>query len=213
MAPFAGYLMPLWYSTISQEHQIVRTTAGIFDCTHMGVLEVSGPDASDFLNTVATNDTDKLSTGAAQYSYILDAAGNILDDIIIYRRDENKLMVVVNAANEPKIKAYFHALLNNQAIIDLENPAQNLTLKPSIRDMRNPQTGSDCRVDIALQGPASKDVLRSLIEDDSTFRQIETLKPFKLVEAKIAGFSFALAVFVLGVPVSQKEVTVPGDEG
>lgn len=185
MAPFAGYLMPLWYSAISREHQIVRTTAGIFDCTHMGVLEVSGPDASDFLNTVATNDINKLSTGDAQYSYILDAAGNVLDDIIIYRRDKNKLMVVVNAANEPKIKAYIDALLSNQTIIDLEDPAKKVTLKPHIRDMRNPQTGSDCRVDIALQGPASKDVLRSLIEDGSTFRQIETLKPFKFVEANI----------------------------
>jgi len=185
MAPFAGYLMPLWYSTVSQEHQIVRTAAGIFDCTHMGVLEVSGPDAYDFLNTAATNDIDKLSIGAAQYSYILDAAGNILDDIIIYRRGENKFMVIVNAANEPKIKAYFNALLNDQVIIDLEDPTKKLAFKPHIRDMRNPQTGSDCRVDIALQGPASKNVLLSLIKEDNTFRQIETLKPFKFVEAKI----------------------------
>jgi len=185
MAPFAGYLMPLWYSTISQEHQIVRTSAGIFDCTHMGILEVSGPDATDFLNKVATNDIDKLSTGAAQYSYILDAAGNILDDIIIYHRDKNKFMVVVNAANEPKIKAYLNALLNDQVIIDLEDSSKKLTLKPQIRDMRNPQTGSDCRVDIALQGPASKDVLHSLIGDYSICRQIENLKPFKFVETKI----------------------------
>ncbi len=169
LAPFAGFLMPLWYCSISEEHFAVRNTAGLFDCTHMGVLEVTGPQAAEFLNTITTNDINKLTPGCAQYSYILDAAGNVLDDIIVYTRAENKFMVVVNAANEPKIKAYLDTL-------QLEN-------KPPIRDMRDTNTGPDCRVDIALQGPASTDILLTLTKDE----KIKNLKPFKLFETTIDG--------------------------
>ena len=65
---------------------------------------------------------EDLKIGSAQYSYILDAAGNVLDDIIVYRRTQEKFMVVVNAANEPKIKAYLEALQNNDACLDIEYP-------------------------------------------------------------------------------------------
>ncbi|MCK4752819.1 MAG: glycine cleavage system aminomethyltransferase GcvT [Planctomycetes bacterium] len=167
LAPFAGFLMPLWYSSISEEHSAVRNAAGLFDCTHMGVLEVAGPQAAEFLNTITTNDINKLNPGSAQYSYILDPAGNVLDDIIVYARQEDKFMVVVNAANEPKIKAYLDALQS-------EN-------KPPIRDMRDTNTTSDCKVDIALQGPASIDILSTLTKDS----EIENLKPFKLIETTI----------------------------
>ncbi len=181
LAPFAGFLMPLWYSSINEEHISVRNAAGLFDCSHMGVLEVTGPHAAGFLNTITTNDINKLSPCSAQYSYILDAAGNVLDDIIIYTRAENKYMVVVNAANEPKIKAYLKALQNDQIIIDADNPDRKLEHKPDIRDMRDTSTGLDCRVDIALQGPASMDILLKIIKGD----EIKNLKPFKLFETTI----------------------------
>ena len=142
IAEFAGYLMPLWFSSISAEHNAVRESAGLFDCTHMGILEFKGNDAQDFLNIITTNDTGRLKNGSAQYSYILDAAGNILDDVIVYRRSEDKFMVIVNAANEPKIKAYLKALQNNEAIIDPTEPARKLKYKPVIRDMRDCSSGS-----------------------------------------------------------------------
>ena len=91
IAEFAGYLMPLWYSSIAEEHSAVRQRAGIFDCTHMGALEVAGPNAESFLDAVTTNNVRTLQVGSAQYSYLLDAAGNVLDDIIIYRREKKNL--------------------------------------------------------------------------------------------------------------------------
>ena len=183
MAEFAGYLMPLWYSSISAEHEAVRQAAGLFDCSHMGVLEIAGAEAAAFLNSVITNEVNNLTVGGAQYSYISDAAGNILDDIIVYRRSESKFMVVVNAANELKIKAYLAALRNGQAVVDADNPNRKLECKPEIHDMKDFNASKDCRVDIALQGPASVNILPALTKDEKTRQDIENLKPFHLIEA------------------------------
>ena len=190
MSAFAGYLMPLWYSSIAEEHRAVRETAGLFDCTHMGVLAVSGPEAAGFLNLVATNDIDRLQVGRAQYSYLLDAAGHVLDDIIIYRRAENRFMVVVNAANEPKIKLYLHELLEGRIVVDTEASAwaaKLSVLRPDVRDMRDPSASTDRRVDIALQGPVSIDVLAKLTDDASVAQRISALKGFAFVEASLGG--------------------------
>ncbi len=192
-AEFAGYLMPLWYSSIAAEHAAVRERAGIFDCTHMGVLEVMGGEAENFLNALTTNNVSALRKGAAQYSYILDAAGNVLDDIIVYRRAEDKsagqmadkFMVVVNAANEPKVKAYLAAVQAGKAAIDLSRPERCLA-KAGVRDMRGAVGGPDCRVDIALQGPASPDVLCKLGTDEVK-KRVGTLKSFQFFEEKLAG--------------------------
>ncbi|MCK4914217.1 MAG: glycine cleavage system aminomethyltransferase GcvT [Planctomycetes bacterium] len=187
MADFAGFMMPLWYSSISNEHKAVRCAAGLFDCTHMGVLEFAGKDAADFLNLIATNDVNTLTEGSAQYSYVIDAAGNILDDIIVYRRGKEKFMVVVNAGNEPKIKAYLAALQSGKAILDIDNPKRKLELNPAISDMKETEFGSDGRVDIALQGPASLDILLALTQDEKIKEQIKEVKPFKFTQAVIAG--------------------------
>jgi len=185
IAVFAGHSMPLWYSSISIEHKAVRQTAGIFDCTHMGVLEIAGADAPEFLNSVTTNEINNLAVGDAQYCYILDAAGNVLDDIITYRRMVDKFMVVVNAVNEPKIKAYLAAIKNEQAVIDVDNPDKKLEYKPAIRSMRDSNAGCDCRVDIALQGPAAINILFTLTKDKKLKQRIENLKSFKFVETTI----------------------------
>lgn len=186
IAEFAGYLMPLWYSSISIEHTVVRKQAGIFDCTHMGALEVCGTNAEAFLNAVTTNDVSTLKVGTAQYSYILDAAGNVLDDIIIYRRDTNKFMVVVNAANESKIRAYLAAVQAGKAVTDLSKPDRRIE-PASVRNMRDTRGGQDCRVDIALQGPASMEVLSNLANDKSLERQTKELKSFTFFEGRLAG--------------------------
>ncbi|MBN1359794.1 MAG: hypothetical protein JW993_04340 [Sedimentisphaerales bacterium] len=189
MSPFAGYVMPLWYSSIAAEHRAVRETAGLFDCTHMGVLEFSGGGAAGLLNVATTNDVGKLAVGRAQYGYVLDAAGDVLDDIIIYRRGEQLFMVVVNAANEPKVKAYFRELLAGRVVIEVE-PNRN-GLEPCepciIRDMRNTSSGADCRVDIALQGPAALDVLARLAGDEATAGRLSGLKSFALAEVSLGG--------------------------
>ncbi len=190
IAAFAGYLMPLWYSSIAEEHRAVREKAGLFDCTHMGVLEVSGADAAEFLNVVTTNEVPSLKVGRARYGYILDAAGNVLDDIIIYRRGENNFMVVVNAANEPKIRFYLHELLAGRLAIEAEHhggPSPLYGLRVSVWDMRDPQRPKDRRVDIALQGPASIDTLAKLTDDASVRERISALKGFAFVEEQLAG--------------------------
>jgi len=187
MAAFAGYLMPLWYSSIAAEHQAVRERAGLFDCTHMGVLEVSGGDAAGFLEVATTNEVHSLKIGRARYGYVLDAAGNVLDDIIIYRRGEDRFMVVVNAANEPKIKSCLHGLLEGKVTLDTDQPDRKLGYRPTIRDMRDGSTPGDRRVDIALQGPASIETLAGLTDDASVVQRITALKSFALVEERLAG--------------------------
>jgi glycine hydroxymethyltransferase len=189
MAAFAGYLMPLWYSSIAEEHRAVREKAGLFDCTHMGVLEVSGPDAGLFLEVVSTNRVGDLKLGRAKYGYILDAAGNVLDDIIVYRRGETNFMVVVNAANEPKIRFYLHELQEGRTVVDTQRSAWSAKLpklKASIWDMRDPNRPKDRRADLALQGPASFDTLGRLT-DAATAKRISELKGFAFVEEKVGG--------------------------
>ena len=192
MNPFCGYIMPLWYSTIAAEHSAVRQVAGLFDCTHMGALDVSGPEAPDFLDYVTTNKIADLGIGSARYSYILDAAGNILDDIIIYRRADERFMVVVNAANESKIKAYFKALLNDEVPVDAEDIKRKLPYKPDIYDMRDTSRNRDCRVDIALQGPRSPDILSALTDSQAT-EQIAALRPFHFIQAALGDFDCIIA--------------------
>ncbi len=190
IAAFAGYLMPLWYASIAEEHRAVRERAGLFDCTHMGVLEVSGPDAAEFLNLVITNEVPGLRVGRARYGYILDAAGYVLDDIIIYRRAEINFMIVVNAANEPKIKFYLHELREGRATADTEDSTWNArtsALRVNIWDMRDPHRPKDRRVDIALQGPASIETLAPLTDDAAVIERVSALKGFAFVEEKLAG--------------------------
>jgi glycine cleavage system T protein len=193
LAPFAGYLMPLWYSSISKEHAAVREKAGLFDCTHMGTLDVTGKDAIEFLNLISTNEVHKLADGAAQYSYILDAAGNVLDDIIVYRRSADKFMVVVNAANKDKIEAYITALQNGSAIIDAENPKRKCDLKVSVLRTDIAEAGKDAKVDIALQGPVSADVISDLLANKEEKGKLANLKPFHFMETKAAGIDVIIA--------------------
>ena len=193
MAAFAGYLMPLWYSSISKEHKAVRETAGLFDCTHMGTLDVTGRDAAAFLDLISTNEVNKLADGAAQYSYVLDAAGNVLDDIIVYRRKADKYMVVVNAANKDKIAAYIAALQNGSAVIDAMNPARKFEFNVSVRRVDGADAAKDAKVDMALQGPASLEVISSLLANAGDKARLANLKSFHFLETSLAGGEVIIA--------------------
>ncbi len=103
MAEFAGYNMPISYSGINDEHQAVRTNAGIFDVSHMGEFIVKGEHALDLIQRVTTNDAAKLTAGKAQYSALTNEKGGIVDDLIVYCLEPNKAyMLVVNASNIEK---------------------------------------------------------------------------------------------------------------
>jgi aminomethyltransferase len=99
MVPFAGYEMPVQYEGVIQEHRAVRTDAGVFDVSHMGELEVEGPHAYDFLQSLLSNDLGKLEPGQAQYTLLTNEGGGIIDDLIAYRLEQCRYLLIVNASN------------------------------------------------------------------------------------------------------------------
>ncbi|HET7567463.1 MAG TPA: glycine cleavage system aminomethyltransferase GcvT [Gaiellaceae bacterium] len=99
MVPFAGWEMPVQYEGVIQEHRAVRTDAGVFDVSHMGEIEVEGPRAHELLQGLLSNDLDRLSPGQAQYTLLTNERGGIVDDLIAYRLDEFRYLLVVNAGN------------------------------------------------------------------------------------------------------------------
>src|SRR6266436_2333054 len=98
MVPFAGWLMPVQYTSIVAEHQAVRNDVGIFDISHMGQLLVDGAAAGEWLNTMLTNNINKLDVGMGQYTFLINERGGIIDDLIVYRIGEQKFLLIVNAA-------------------------------------------------------------------------------------------------------------------
>jgi glycine hydroxymethyltransferase len=168
LIPFAGYDMPVWYSSVTEEHKAVRMGAGLFDVTHMGVFEFAGPDAEAFLNAVSSNDVSRLEVGEAHYSYLLAPDGVPLDDIYIYRRAKDRFMVVVNASNNDKNWAWLQGILAGQVQIDPQRPWATLTgYNVTLRDLRAKSSGADRRVDLALQGPDSQDILLTHLDSSA----------------------------------------------
>jgi aminomethyltransferase len=107
MVPFAGFEMPIQYPTgILTEHQAVRRRAGLFDVSHMGEVEIRGPQALDFVQRVTTNDASQIVPGQAQYSVLCNADGGVIDDCLVYRFDDH-YMIVVNASNRARDMAWF----------------------------------------------------------------------------------------------------------
>ena len=96
--PFGGWLMPVQYSSIVEEHQAVRNAVGVFDISHMGELVVSGPGACEWLDTMLTNNVAKLEVGSGQYTFLLNDDAGIIDDLILYRIEPEKFLLVVNAS-------------------------------------------------------------------------------------------------------------------
>ena len=99
MVPFAGWEMPVQYEGVIQEHRAVRTDAGVFDVSHMGEIEVEGPRAHEFLQRLLSNDLDKLAPGQAQYTLLTNERGGIIDDLIAYRLEPCRYLLIVNASN------------------------------------------------------------------------------------------------------------------
>ena len=103
LVPFAGWEMPVQYEGIRAEHQAVRERAGVFDVSHMGEIETSGPDAEVFLQRVLSNDVAKLADGGAQYSVLCQEDGGVLDDLFSYRLGPDRFLTVTNAANHDTV--------------------------------------------------------------------------------------------------------------
>lgn len=193
MVPFAGYDMPVWYTSMSEEHTAVRQTAGLFDVSHMGVFEASGPHVVEFLNTVTTNDVAGLEVGQSHYTYFLFPDGRVVDDLLIYRRGEERFMLVVNASNNDKNWAWLNAVNEGKVQIDPQRPFARIQHPVTLRDLRDPQYGPECRVDIALQGPRATDILLSMCNDAALAKKIKALPWAHLIEGNVGGFDLVIS--------------------
>src|ERR687895_1076010 len=99
MVPFAGWEMPVQYEGVIPEHRAVREDCGVFDVSHMGEIEVEGPRAQELLQALLTNDLDKVEPGGAQYTLLTNELGGIVDDLIAYRLEPGRYLLIVNASN------------------------------------------------------------------------------------------------------------------
>jgi len=145
MVPFAGYAMPVQYEGILAEHEAVRERAGLFDVSHMGEVEIRGPEALDLVQYVTTNDASTLDVGQAQYSVICRADGTAIDDCIVYRFEDH-YMIVVNASNRDRDVAH------------IQEQAAPLDVQVTDR--------SDETALLALQGPKAQEILAGLTDAD-----------------------------------------------
>ena len=194
MVPFAGWEMPVWYSSVVEEHQAVRNNAGLFDVTHMGVYQAQGPDAAIFLDSVCANDIHSLKIGESLYTQFLDPDANVIDDLLVYRRSLDAYLVVVNAANDDKDWAWLNAVRDGIVCVDRERSWSRAYGRGVVlKNLRDPAEGKDMRVDIALQGPRSRDILLSLDSDDETRKRIMSLKRTHLCEADLGGFALIVS--------------------
>jgi aminomethyltransferase len=160
MVSFGGYLLPTHYSGINLEHLGVRSKAGLFDVSHMGEFIISGSDAESFLQKVTVNDVASLSVGQAQYSAMCYANGGMIDDILVYKK-KNEFMLVVNAANNEKDLDWLKS--HAKGDIRIENMSDDISL-------------------VAIQGPRSRNILQTLT--DSNLTNIEF---YHFVEGRLNG--------------------------
>jgi aminomethyltransferase len=145
LIPFGGWEMPVEYSGIAKEHTAVRTAAGLFDVSHMGELDIRGPEALDLIQHVTTNDASKLVDGQAQYSAMAYPHGTVVDDLLVYRHSAEHFQVVVNAANVAKDFEWIHS--HNRSDASIENISDETAL-------------------LALQGPRALEILQTLTQID-----------------------------------------------
>ena len=137
---FGGWLMPLQYTGILEEHRAVRERAGLFDLSHMGELFVEGPEAGDALAYALVSDPRTLREGRAHYSMIGTSDGGIIDDLIVYRLDHERFLVVANAANAPAVSdALAERLLKFKAVLDDRSLAMALVADPGSPIGRDPR--------------------------------------------------------------------------
>ena len=163
IVPFAGWEMPVQYSGIVDEHQAVRTVAGLFDVSHMGELRLRGEYASHVVDYLVTNDAKKLADGQAMYTCACNERGTILDDLIVYRRSQDEWLVVCNASNRAKMSAHFARAAKDHC--EFEDQSDETAL-------------------IALQGPRAFEVLAKLGGDAAT---LSDLRSFHFRDATVAG--------------------------
>jgi aminomethyltransferase len=161
IVPFAGYAMPVRYSSDLEEHHAVRRGVGIFDVSHMGEFRLRGPKALDLIQRTTSNDASKLQPGKAQYSCLPNTEGGIVDDLLVYMLGENDYFLVVNASNIDKDWEWLHK--HNMDGVEMENVSDRLSL-------------------FAVQGPKAAEALQVLTDVD-----LKSIPYYSFVQGTFAG--------------------------
>ena len=184
LIPFAGWEMPVWYSSVTEEHKATRNAAGLFDVSHMGVFEASGPQANIFLDCVCGNDISSLQTGESCYTHFLDQNAEVIDDLLVYRHQPEKYLVVVNAANKEKDWKWLNAVREGSVLVDNHVPSATcLGRDVVLNDLQTSSASQEQRVDIALQGPKSLEILKQLSFSENDKKRISELGRTQLCHA------------------------------
>ena len=166
LVPFAGYMMPVQYEGVNIEHETVRNSVGVFDVSHMGEFLITGPNALPLIQKVCSNDAAKLFDGKAQYSCIPNDSGGIVDDLIIYRLNEEKYVLVVNASNIQKDWDWISS--HNDMNAEMKNLSDDFSL-------------------LAIQGPKAAEAMQSLTSVD-----LENMKYYTFEVADFAGIEHVI---------------------
>jgi len=166
IVPFAGYNMPVSYEGVTAEHNTVRESLGVFDVSHMGEFLVMGPNALDLIQKVCSNDASKLSDGKAQYSCFPNEDGGIIDDLIVYRLEAEKWLLVVNASNIEKDWNWINKY--NTMGAELKNISEGFSL-------------------LAIQGPKAVEAMQSLSSVD-----LSSIKFYNFVVGDFAGIEHTI---------------------
>ena len=161
MVPFAGFNMPVRYSSDIEEHMAVRNGVGVFDVSHMGEFKIMGPNALDLIQRVTSNDASKLTDGQAQYSCLPNEDGGIVDDLIVYKIKSNDYLVVVNASNIEKDWNWFSR--HNTRGAEMRNISDDTCL-------------------FAVQGPKAKGIIQKLTSAD-----LSAVKYYHFITTELAG--------------------------
>jgi aminomethyltransferase len=168
MVDFAGWSMPVQYSTITEEHQAIRQRVGLFDISHMGRLLVEGPGALDWVERCSTNHVAKLAEGQIQYSLMVNEGGGVLDDLLVYRLGEATIGIVCNASNREKVKEQLE-----RHKVDASTRLSDMTLVNAM---------------IAVQGPRSIEALARVVP-----APLQAVKYYHFVTASFLGTNVSVS--------------------
>jgi aminomethyltransferase len=168
IVPFAGFEMPVQYEGLVAEHEAVRNAVGLFDVSHMGEFRVSGRGAPEVLNTIVTGDVTAMKVGAALYTLVCRQDGGIIDDVIVYRVSKDSYFICVNASNRDKDAAWFRS--------QIQEISAASGSRVDFEDV------SDFYAQIAVQGPKSYELLRSVVDTP-----LSGLAYYHFTEAKVFG--------------------------
>ncbi|MGW5113721.1 glycine cleavage system aminomethyltransferase GcvT [Nocardia sp. NPDC004123] len=169
---FAGWQMPLKYDSELAEHRAVRTSAGLFDLSHMGQIDIAGTDAGALLDYALVGELSKIAVGRAKYSLLCNPDGGVIDDLVVYRLADDHFLVVANAANAPTVFG------------ELATRAEGLDVAVTDRSTKTAL--------IAVQGPTSQEIITALVPDKKA-QLVADLKYYAATPAEVAGLQVLLA--------------------